>query len=306
MKNQPAMSVQAAYLGVILIWSTTPLAIQWSGREVGFLFGVTARMLIGTAVAVLLLSLLGLRMPWDGRARGTYLASGLGIFGAMLCVYWGAQFIPSGWISVIFGLAPIVTSLMARRYLSEEPLTLMRLAGLVLALSGLCWIFLGGADVAPKAGYGVTAVLVSVVIYSASSVAVKRIGAAVPALAITTGGLLVASTLFTLTFLLSGSAIPEAMSPRTGLAIVYLGLVGSVVGFLMYYYVLGHVEATKVALLTLVTPVLALMLGNALNQEPLSVSVLTGTAAILLGLVLFQFGAYLGGLLRRRVPARPD
>jgi drug/metabolite transporter (DMT)-like permease len=61
-----------------------------------------------------------------------------------------------------------------------------------------------------------------------------------------------------------------------------------------------------VALLTLVTPVLALMLGNALNQEPLSVSVLTGTAAILLGLVLFQFGAYLGGLLRRRVPARPD
>jgi drug/metabolite transporter (DMT)-like permease len=304
--KQPVMSVQAAYLGVILIWSTTPLAIQWSGQDVGFLFGVTARMLIGTAVAGLLLSLLGLRMPWDGRARGTYLASGLGIFGAMLSVYWGAQFIPSGWISVIFGLAPIVTSLMARRFLSEEPLTPVRLAGLVLSLSGLGWIFLGSAEVAPKAGYGVIGVLISVVIYSASSVAVKRIGAAVPALAVTTGGLLVASALFTLTFLLSGNVIPDAMSPRTGLAIVYLGLVGSVVGFLMYYYVLRHVAATKVALLTLVTPVLALMLGNALNQEPLSASVLTGTAAILLGLVLFEFGARVRGLLRRLAPARSE
>lgn len=306
MNKQPVMSVRGAYLGVILIWSTTPLAIQWSGQEVGFLFGVTARMLIGTAVAVLLLSFLRLRMPWDARARGTYLAAGLGIYGAMLCVYWGAQFIPSGWISVIFGLAPIVTSLLARRFLDEEPLTATRLAGLVLALSGLGWIFLGGVHVAPRASHGVIAVLVSVVIYSASSVAVKRIGAAVPALAVTTGGLLVASPLFALTFLVSGSAIPDAMSPRTGLAIVYLGLVGSVVGFLMYYYVLRHVAATNVALLTLVTPVLALMLGNSLNREPLSVSVLTGTAAILVGLVLFQFGPRVGGLLRRWVPARPE
>lgn len=306
MNKQPIMSVRGAYLGVILIWSTTPLAIQWSGQGVGFLFGVTARMLIGTAVAVLLLSLLRLRMPWDGRARGTYLAAGLGIFGAMLCVYWGAQYIPSGWVSVIFGLAPIVTSLMARRFLNEERLTAIRLAGLLLALSGLGWIFLGGIDVAPRASHGVLAVLVSVVIYSASSVAVKRIGAAVPALAVTTGGLLVASALFALTFLVSGSAIPDAMSPRTGLAIVYLGLVGSVAGFLMYYYVLRHVAATKVALLTLVTPVLALMLGNALNREPLSFSVLSGTTAILLGLVLFQFGPRVNGLLRRLAPARSE
>ena len=41
------MSVPLAYIGVIIIWSTTPLAIKWSGGDAGFLFGVTARMLIG-------------------------------------------------------------------------------------------------------------------------------------------------------------------------------------------------------------------------------------------------------------------
>jgi drug/metabolite transporter (DMT)-like permease len=298
------MSVQAAYLGVILIWSTTPLAIQWSGQEVGFLFGVTARMAIGVTVAVLLLLVLRLQLPRDRRALQTYLASGLGIFGAMFCVYWAAQFIPSGWISVLFGLAPIVTSLLARRFLGEQPMTLVRFAGLLLAVGGLSWIFLGGSELAPGAGYGVAGVLASVLLYSASSVAVKRIGAPVPAMAVTTGGLLVASPLFLLAYLLSGGSIPQAVSPRTGLAIVYLGLVGSVAGFLMYYYVLKHVEATKVALLTLVTPVLALLLGNLLNDEPLTGTVLAGTAAILTGLLLFQLGADISGRLRRLLPAR--
>ena len=46
------MSVPAAYLGVIPIWSTTPLAIKWSGKDVGFLFGVTSRMLMGVVVGL--------------------------------------------------------------------------------------------------------------------------------------------------------------------------------------------------------------------------------------------------------------
>ena len=72
------MSVPVAYIGIILIWSTTPLAIQWSGDGVGYLFGITSRMILGVVV-------------------------GLGLFFAMTSVYWSSQFIPSGWISVLFG-----------------------------------------------------------------------------------------------------------------------------------------------------------------------------------------------------------
>ena len=50
------MSVPAAYLSIILIWSTTPLAIQWSSTGNGFLFPVMARMIIGLAICVLLLA----------------------------------------------------------------------------------------------------------------------------------------------------------------------------------------------------------------------------------------------------------
>ncbi|HLF97561.1 MAG TPA: EamA family transporter, partial [Methylococcaceae bacterium] len=43
------MRVPLAYIGVILLWATTPLAIKWSGEGPGFLFGVTGRMAIGAA-----------------------------------------------------------------------------------------------------------------------------------------------------------------------------------------------------------------------------------------------------------------
>ena len=53
------MGVPSAYLGVILIWSTTPLAILWSSQEVGFVFGVSSRMLIGAVLALIIAALMG-------------------------------------------------------------------------------------------------------------------------------------------------------------------------------------------------------------------------------------------------------
>lgn len=58
------MSVPTAFIGVIIIWSTTPLAIKWSTEGPGFLFGVTSRMVIGVVLCILLMQALRIRMPW--------------------------------------------------------------------------------------------------------------------------------------------------------------------------------------------------------------------------------------------------
>jgi drug/metabolite transporter (DMT)-like permease len=134
------------------------------------------------------------------------------------------------------------------------------------------------------------ALLLSVMAYSASAVAIKRIGADVPALAITIGGLLVAVPLLVTVFLLAGEVVPETVPLRAAWSIVYLGLIGSVLGFALYYYVLKHVEATRVALIALVTPVIALLLGNYLNGESIQAEAWIGTAAILSGLLLYEYG----------------
>jgi drug/metabolite transporter (DMT)-like permease len=283
------MSVPAAYLGVILIWATTPLAIQWSGDGPGFLFGVTARMAVGATLALAFAHLVGVRV-WRRDALRTYAVVGLGIYGAMLCTYWGAQQIPSGWVSVVFGLSPITTGALAVLWLPGQALTRARLAGALLGVAGLAVIFGGGASLHGGAGLGIGAILLATLIHSVSTIWTKRLAGGISPLALVAGGLSLATPLFVATWGLFDGQWPAQLPERALASILYLGVAGSVLGFSLFYYVLGRVDASRVALIALVTPVAALVIGYLLNGEPLQTQVLAGAAMVLAGLALFEFG----------------
>lgn len=247
-------------------------------------------MLVGAVLSLILLWVSRTSFPWHRKARQTYLVVGLGIYGALTLSYWGAQFIPSGLISVIFGLSPIITGLMATLVLGEKNLTPTKLCGMGLGIFGLLVVFRDGVTIGEQVGYGISAVLVAMLIHCVSAVKIKRIGAGIPALASTAGGVTVATFLLQTTWIALDTQRPEFVTARAAWSIIYLGVAGSVLGFSLYYYLLKHAEATRVALITLITPVLALLLGALLNGEALILGISVGTGMILLGLMLFQFG----------------
>ena len=296
------MSLPAAFVSVILIWSTTPLAIKWSALGVGFSFAVFSRMAIGTLLCGLLLVLMRVRFPLHRRARTGYLASGLSMFGAMMLTYWSAQFVSSGMISVLFGLSPLLTSMGAALWLKEEAITPSKVAGMLLGLAGLGLVFSGGLGLGEGAAMGMLALFVAVLLQSLGLVWIKRIDDDSPPLAITLGSLIVALPLFFLTWWLADGHWPAALPERALEATLYLGVFGSVLGFALYYYMIKHMEAGRVALITLITPVMALLLGHGLNNEVVLPHVWFGTASILLGLCMHRWG----GLWLAYLPNRRD
>ena len=285
------MSVPAAYLGVIIIWSTTPLAIQWSSDEVGFLFGLAARMVLGAVLCLVLMLVLRQPFHWNREARLTYLAAGLGIYAAMLCVYWAAQYIPSGLVAVVYGTLPLVTGVLAAVWLGEKLWQPAKLIGIVLSIVGLFVIFDPSMADENLMLFGIAGVLVSTILHSISMIWVKRIGANIPALVVTSGGLWVSVPLYLLTYLFVGEAWPTVIPEKTLASIIYLGVMGSVVGFILFYYALKRVSATAIALITLITPITALFLGYGLNDERLTMQVLFGSMLVLSGLLFHQFGS---------------
>jgi len=284
------MSVPAAYLGIIMIWATTPLAIKWSSASVGFVFGVTARMVLGTLVCLLIIAALRIPFAWHRQARLSYFASALGIYGAMMCVYWGAQYISSGLVSVVYGLLPLVTTLLAALWMRSEFWQPNKLIGVVLGMAGLAVIFEPQDGISRATLMGVGGVLGSVLLHSISMLWLKRIAADVPPLALTGGGLCVAVPFYLLTWWLLDGDLHLDMPMQAGMAIIYLGVVGSVVGFVLFYYVLKQLPADAIAIITLITPVLALIIGNHLNHEPLTLHVMAGTGLILAGLGMNYWG----------------
>lgn len=293
------MSVPGAYLGLILIWATTPLSVKWSTQGVDYAFAVLARMVIGFVTAGLLLILWRIPFPLHARARRAYLVSGLGLFGAMAATYWAARYIPSGLISVLFGLSPLLAAIMARHWLGEHALSREKLTGIALGLAGLMLIFLhGGSDAGGHLLAGVLAMLGAVLIYTGSMVGLKVIKDDSPPLATTVGALGVSLPLFTWLWLGTSGQLPQSAPPRAIAAIAYLGIFGSVVGFALYYYLIKQLPASLVALITLITPVLALLLGRALAGEQVDATIWQGTGLILLGLALHQLETF-RPLLRR-------
>ena len=294
------MAIPAAYLGVIVIWTTTPLAIKWSGEGANFLFGITGRMVLSLILAILVLAISRAPLPWHRQARYTYLAAGIGLYLVMLSVYWATQFIPSGWVSVLFGLTPLITGAMASYWLGEKVFQPAKIMGMALGVIGLAVIFGSGYDMGANALLGVAGILVGVIIHSASSVWVKRLNRGMDGMTVTTGGLLVAAPLFLLTWFVADLNWPQELTQRAAYSIIYLSIVGSVVGFALYFYVLKHLDATRVALITLITPVTALLLGNQFNGEVIGPQVWIGTLLIMSGLVCFELaGPRLSGKLSK-------
>ncbi len=279
------MSVNAAYLGIILIWSTTPLAIKWSGDGPGFLFGVTSRMLIGALVCLLILAFMRLRLHWHKQAVQTYLAASLGIFGSMLFVYWGAQYITSGMVSVLFGLSPLLTSVFAAFMLKEKSLAPNKLLGIVIALCGLVVVFYSDIARSSNAYYGIVAVIAATGLHSLSTVMIKKIDCRLPGIIINTGTLLISSLLFLLVWSLTDSHLPDVIPLKSGGSILYLGIFANVVGFTLFFYALKNMDANKIGLIPLITPVIALLIGYVFNAEDVGWTLLAGTGLILTGLL---------------------
>lgn len=284
------MAVWIVFFISVFISGTIPLAIKWSQQGPGLFFSVTLRMMIGLAICLGLLLMTRTPLPLGRRAIYTYLIGGMGFFAGISCSYWGLQFLPSGWTSVLFGLSPIFSGLIARRVLSE-PFGWNRVVGSMLGLAGLFAIFFQSSDGdVGETGVGVVVTVVSVVVFSLTTVLVKKIGKGISPVSITFGGLVVMTPCFFIAWSATEGVWPAEIPLRSLGAIVYLAVFATVIGFVAYYYLLGKVDASVAGLPNFLAPLMAVWLGVVLNGERLQPGFLVGAAFILSGLSLFQWG----------------
>lgn len=279
-----------AWLGVVLVWSTTPLAIQWGSVGAGPVFSLAARFALGAIFFIAIFFIKGWRELFT---RPGLIAAGLigfNMFATMLLVYWAAQYVPSGLIAVIFGLSPIATALWSLLILQNESITPLGIIGILLGVSGL-WLIFGGGDVFSEAAIpGIAAVVAAMAVQCGVIVTIKRLSMAVGSLTVTGGGVILAGLLMLVAWLVAGMPIPVSPSARAIGSIIYLGSMGSVAGFLLYFWLLRRISPIRLSLVTLITPVTGLLLGQWLNAETLPPMVWWGVLLVLAGLALYQLG----------------
>jgi drug/metabolite transporter (DMT)-like permease len=296
------MSVSIAYLAVLLIWSTTPLGIVWSSESISPSLAVLLRMLIALILGALLIKANRINLPWHRQAIKLYTYSAAGIFGGMLCSYLAAQYLSSGIISLVFGLSPVISAILAKQILAEPSISNIRKLSMVISLVGLAIVCSDNFTLADDGIYGIIFILLAVFFFSLSGVLVKSVPLAIHPLATTVGALGVATPMFLISWLVLDGTLPvETWQAKSLWATVYLGVFGSLIGFYAYFTVLQKLSASSVTLITLITPVIALTLGAVLNGEVINDKLIIGAFMVLLGLSLYHFGHFLPSVKRNAI-----
>ncbi|MFY7003262.1 DMT family transporter [Acinetobacter pittii] len=276
------------YALLVFIWATTPLAIVWSVSDLHLMWALLLRFFIALPLAVIILLILKTPFPTHRQAVHSYIAGSFSLIGSQIFTYAATQYLSSGMIALMFGLAPIMAGLIGRFAFGQQLYKLQWL-GMAIAVSGLAIICLSGANqhVHP---FGIVLMLISVFVYSFSIFWVKKVNAQIQPMAQATGSILV-SSIFASCFIpfiwqYAPTHLPEAKSL---FALIYTVLMASLVAMFCYFKLIQNIQATTLSLTTVITPMLAMMIGAALNHEQLSIMVFVGAFIILSGLFLYFY-----------------
>lgn len=284
------MRVIIAYWSVVLIWSTTPLGIATSNNSLSFWTAAGLRMLI--AFALVSLIIIVRRQPFlpNRQVALAYLVASLGLSPQMSLVYWAAQHVPTGVISLVFAFNPCLTALVSLFVLDNATLSRRQVFALLLAVVGMGVIYIDQLSISSASGLGIAALFFSTAIFAVSSVWLKRLTAnlTLDPFCQTGGTLLFAMPIFFLIWLGFDGEVPQSIGADSALAIVYLALFGSVGGFTLYFYILRRMKVITVSLITLITPVFAIAIGTIFLDEALTPQLLVGSGTVLLSLLIFE------------------
>ncbi len=200
----------------------------------------------------------------------------------------GYQYASAGFMGSLAALIPIATAVFARFLLPEDPLSSGKVVGLVVAFAGVAFLSLTGDSGLEEGGRPLVSLALgvsAVVCIGIANIYAKKRSANYDPVEVTGMQFAIGAVL-----LIALTAVVEGWpSEITGLGwvlVVYLALVGSVLPFLAYYWVLQHVTVTRAQIIAYLVPLVALSSGIVVLGEKLEIGIAVGGALILFGVII--------------------
>jgi len=281
------MKARVVWLILCGIWGSTWLFIKLGLADLPPLTFAGIRFLFASLILVALILARGVRWPRQRRDWTVIAVVGLLQFSLNYgLVFWGEQRISSGLAAVLQSTFPAFGLVIAHFYLPEEPITTKKVIGVLLGFAGVGIVFSQQLSIAgPAALAGSIALVLSALCGSYGNVLVKAYGTQIDPFVLAAGQMICGfPPLLTLGVLTEGNPFRFHWTGMAILALVYLVIVGSVLAFTLFYWLVRHMDVVNTMLIALVTPVVAVILGMIVLHEQLNWRLFAGAACIISGI----------------------
>ena len=280
------MKARLVWLVLCVIWGSTWLFIKLGLSDLPPLTFAGIRFVI--ACAILLILIRARRIPLPESRRDWLLLAITGVLSFSLnygLLFWGEQYISSGLAALLQATIPAFGLVFAHFHLPGERMTWAKTFGVVLGVLGVAVIFSNQLAIAGgRALAGCVALVLSSVFVAYSNVLVKAYGRKLEPAILAAGQMFFGLIpLLLIGIPLEGNPFHFRWSPLALVSLFYLAVVGSVIAFLLYYWLVHNMDVTKTMLIALVTPVVAVALGMVVLGEDLSWRTIAGGIMIMAG-----------------------
>jgi drug/metabolite transporter (DMT)-like permease len=283
------MKARLVWLILCGIWGSTWLFIKLGLADLPPLTFAGLRFVVASLILTLLILARGVRWPRSGKEWLVIAVVGLLQFSLNYgLVFWGEQRIPSGLAAVLQSTFPAFGLVIAHFYLPEERITAKKVIGVLLGFAGVAVIFSDQLTIAGKGALlGSIALVLSAFFGSYGNVLVKAYGTQIDPFVLAAGQMVCGfPPLLALGIAMEGNPFRFHWTPRAIVSLAYLVIVGSVVAFTLFYWLVRHMDVTNTMLIALVTPVVAVILGMIVLHEQFNWRLFAGAACIISGIGL--------------------
>jgi drug/metabolite transporter (DMT)-like permease len=278
--SRPDQLTLAAYILIVILAGANAVAVRFTVMELPPFWGATLRFAAAALIFWIFVFFRKFSLPSGSALIGVLLYGFLSFGASYAFIYWGIRSVPAGLTQVILALVPLLTFFAA--YIHRiEPFRWRGLLGALLAVIGIAWAFFHrpGESISFLA---LLAIVAGAACIAESTVVIKLFPRSDPfvtnALGMTSGAL----TLILLSLLSRESwTLPTRIA--TWISIFYLVLIGSVVVFYLFLYILTRWTASATSYQFVLLPFVTVLVAAWLAGEKVNLSFLFGGALVLIG-----------------------
>jgi drug/metabolite transporter (DMT)-like permease len=280
------------WLVLCMIWGSTWIFIKIGLNDLPPITFAGARFLLAVVLLTPVVLLSKIPLPRT-RAEWKLIAfTGLLQFSFNYStVFWAEQYITSGLAAVLQAMITVFGLLLAWIFLPAEKITKLKVVAVFIGIAGVAVIFLDQLRIDNIMSFaGSAAIVVGAYAAAQASILIKAKGSALhPASLVWSQMICGLPAIIIYALITEGNPLSFNWTLRAVLCVVYLTVAGTIAAFWLYYWLLSRIESTRAMMISLVTPLIAVVIGNAALGETLPPQTVVGGLLIMISVCLIVF-----------------
>jgi len=281
------------WLILCLIWGTTWIFIKIGLEDLPPITFAAARFILAVLILAFIIKLQKLPLPKTANDWKLIALTGILQFSVNYSlVFWSEQYISSGLAAVLQAMITVFGLVLAWIFLPAERITRLKIFAVLLGIVGVAVIFIEQLQVNNVMAFaGCAAIVVGAYAAAQASILIKAKGSQLhPASLVFAQMICGLPVLIIYALIQEGNPLDFRWTWRAVICVLYLSILGTIAAFWLYYWLLSKIESTKAMMISLVTPLIAVVIGAFFLGETLPPQTLFGGILILasIGLIVFR------------------